>query len=75
MREFQGTATAHIEAAPDVIFDVITDINRLPEWNRAIEAVIEEPAIARRGRRTGRGHAPAAAAALEQPLAGRGARS
>lgn len=44
MREFQGSATAHIEAAPDVIFDVITDINRLPEWNRAIEAVIEEPA-------------------------------
>jgi uncharacterized protein YndB with AHSA1/START domain len=44
MREFQGTATAHIDAAPGMIFDMITDINRLPEWNRAIEAVIEEPA-------------------------------
>jgi uncharacterized protein YndB with AHSA1/START domain len=44
MRDFEGTATARIEAAPEAIFDLITDIGRLPEWNAAIEAVIELPA-------------------------------
>jgi uncharacterized protein YndB with AHSA1/START domain len=44
MRDFEGTATARIEAAPEAVFNLITDIERLPEWNAAIEAVIEQPA-------------------------------
>src|SRR6266481_4906324 len=43
MREFHGTATAFIDATPEAVFDFITDINRLPEWNAAIERVVEAP--------------------------------
>ena len=44
MREFHGTATAFVDATPESVFDFITDISRLPEWNRAIERVVEAPA-------------------------------
>jgi len=45
MGEFHGTATAHVEATPDAIFDLITDIDRLPDWNAAIESVAERPPV------------------------------
>jgi len=32
-----------IAASPDVVLDVVTDISKLPEWNRAITEVIETP--------------------------------
>src|SRR5207245_2945288 len=43
MQGFQGTATARVEAAPEAIFALITNIDRLPEWNDAIESVAERP--------------------------------
>jgi len=43
MREFHGRASARIDAAPAAVFDLITDVDRLPEWNDAIEAVVDKP--------------------------------
>ena len=43
MDEFHGRASVRIDAAPQAVFDVITDVGRLPEWNGAIEAVVERP--------------------------------
>src|SRR6185437_6456370 len=44
MDEFQGKASARVNAAPQSVFDFITDLTRLPEWNAAIEAVTDKPA-------------------------------
>ncbi|HTL83760.1 MAG TPA: SRPBCC family protein [Acidimicrobiia bacterium] len=44
MQEFHGTATNIVAAAPDEVFRLVTDIDRLPEWNRAIECVTERAA-------------------------------
>lgn len=41
MQEIHGTAMGDVNAAPDATFRLITDIGRLPEWNRAIERVVE----------------------------------
>ena len=41
MQEIHGTAAGSVDAAPDAVFRLITDIGRLPEWNRAIECVVE----------------------------------
>ncbi len=41
MHEIHGTATGSVNAAPDPTFGLITDIDRLPEWNRGIERVVE----------------------------------
>lgn len=43
MDEFHGRASARVDATPEAVFDLITDIARLPEWNAAIEAVVERP--------------------------------
>ncbi|HET7014492.1 MAG TPA: SRPBCC family protein [Streptosporangiaceae bacterium] len=43
MQEFHGRATARIDAAPTAVFDFITNVDRLPEWNDAIEAVVDKP--------------------------------
>jgi uncharacterized protein YndB with AHSA1/START domain len=43
MKEFHGQASALVDARPRVVFDLITDVGRLPEWNRAIEAIVECP--------------------------------
>jgi uncharacterized protein YndB with AHSA1/START domain len=43
MREFHGTATTQVPAPPDEVFAVITDVDRLSEWNRAIQSTIERP--------------------------------
>lgn len=37
------SASRILDAPPDDVFRVITDISRLPEWNAAITAVIEQP--------------------------------
>lgn len=42
MPEFHGSATTRISARPDEVFDLITAIDRLPEWNACIESVVEE---------------------------------
>jgi hypothetical protein len=41
MQEIHGTVKGRVNAAPDATFRLITDIDRLPEWNRAIEHVVE----------------------------------
>jgi len=43
MREIHGHAGAAIEGDARALFAAITDIDRLPEWNGAIEKVIERP--------------------------------
>src|SRR5436309_2029740 len=43
MPEFHGSATRRVDARPDDVFDLITDIDRLPEWNACIERVVERP--------------------------------
>ena len=44
MREIHDHADAVIEGDPRVLFEPITDIERLPEWNGAIEQVIDRQA-------------------------------
>ncbi len=44
MQEIHGTTTRTVDAPPEAIFALITDIDRLPEWNEAIENVVERPA-------------------------------
>ena len=41
MQEIHGTASGRVAAAPDAVFRLITDVDRLPDWNRAIERVVE----------------------------------
>jgi uncharacterized membrane protein len=38
-----GTVTAVIEAPAPEVFALVTDIDRLPEWNELIKAVVERP--------------------------------
>jgi uncharacterized protein YndB with AHSA1/START domain len=43
MREIHDRAEAVIEGDPRALFAAITDIDRLPEWNGAIEKVLDCP--------------------------------
>ena len=43
MDEIHGQASVRVDATPQAVFDLITDVDRLPEWNAAIEAVVERP--------------------------------
>ena len=40
MQEIHGTASGRVTAAPGAVFRLITDVDRLPDWNRAIERVV-----------------------------------
>ena len=42
--DFTLRATTHIDAPPVEVFDLITDIDRLPDWNLEIPAVVSTPA-------------------------------
>ena len=44
MDEIHGRAALQVDATPQAVFDLITDVDRLPEWNVAIERVLERPA-------------------------------
>jgi uncharacterized protein YndB with AHSA1/START domain len=44
MREIHDEAEVIIAGDPRMIFETITDLERLPEWNGAIEQVIDRPA-------------------------------
>jgi uncharacterized protein YndB with AHSA1/START domain len=44
VREIHDHAHAVIDADPTLLFETVTDVKRLPEWNHAIEQVIEQPA-------------------------------
>jgi uncharacterized protein YndB with AHSA1/START domain len=41
--EFHGSANVLIDATPDQVFAVLTDIERLPVWNAKVHHVIELP--------------------------------
>ena len=43
MNEFHGCATRTVPVPQDEVFALITDVDRLPEWNRAIESVVSPP--------------------------------
>ena len=43
MDEIHGRAALQVDATPQAVFDLITDVDRLPEWNVAIERVLERP--------------------------------
>ena len=49
MDEFHGQASVRVDATPRAVFDFITDVGRLPEWNNAIEAVLAQPAALAEG--------------------------
>ena len=38
-----GAATGTVPAPPAAVFDAITNIDRLPEWNKTIQRVVERP--------------------------------
>jgi len=44
VNEFHGSAGMAMAASAADVFEVISDLDRLPEWNRAIERVVERPA-------------------------------
>lgn len=41
MNEFHGRATTRIESTPQSVFNLVTDIDRLPHWNAALESVVD----------------------------------
>jgi uncharacterized protein YndB with AHSA1/START domain len=43
MREIHGSANDRVDADAEAVFRLITDVDRLPEWNDAIECVVERP--------------------------------
>ena len=43
MPEFNGSATTRVHARPDEVFNLITDVDRLPDWNACIESVVDQP--------------------------------
>jgi uncharacterized protein YndB with AHSA1/START domain len=45
MKEFHDKASTRVDAEPRAVFSLITDVDRLPEWNVAIEDVQERPAV------------------------------
>ena len=59
MDEIHGSASVRVAAPPQAVFDFITDVGRLPEWNVAIEAVLAQPtALAEGAEWTVRMHPP-----------------
>lgn len=51
MRTFLGTASVHATADPATVFAAITDVDALPQWNAAIERVVDRPALLETGAR------------------------
>jgi uncharacterized protein YndB with AHSA1/START domain len=49
MDEIHGNASVRVAAPPQAVFDFITDVARLPDWNTAIEAVLAQPAALAEG--------------------------
>ena len=43
MNEFHRRATTRTESTPQSVFNLVTDIDRLPDWNAAIESVMDAP--------------------------------
>ncbi|MGN6475141.1 MAG: SRPBCC family protein [Mycobacteriales bacterium] len=45
MNEIHGTASTEVAADPASVFALLTDVDRLPTWNQAIEAVVSRPGV------------------------------
>lgn len=45
MKEFHGQASMTIEAATQQVFELVTDLDRLPEWNTAIAELTDRPEV------------------------------
>lgn len=43
--ERHATVTAVVAAPPADVYELLTDVERLPEWNHCIEAVVEMPTV------------------------------
>jgi uncharacterized protein YndB with AHSA1/START domain len=43
LREFHGQASATIDASPADVFAAITRVDRVPDWNKRIAAVVRTP--------------------------------
>jgi len=43
LTEFTGSSEAIIEAEPTAVFAALTDVDRLPEWNKRIANILEPP--------------------------------
>jgi hypothetical protein len=43
IKRFRGRAAIVVDADPDLVYSVITNIPRLPRWNRRITEVVETP--------------------------------
>ena len=49
MKEFHGRASKRVDVMPQAVFDLITNVTGYPDWNAAIEAVIERPSTLAQG--------------------------
>jgi uncharacterized protein YndB with AHSA1/START domain len=38
-----GTAVGHVSSSPSEVFGLLTDVERLPQWNSIITGVVERP--------------------------------
>lgn len=45
----RGSASGTVPALPEAVFEVVTDIGRLPQWNKVIQRVVEQPDTLREG--------------------------
>jgi len=43
--ERHATVTVPVDAPPADVYDLLSDIRRLTEWNDCIEALVEEPSV------------------------------
>jgi uncharacterized protein YndB with AHSA1/START domain len=41
--EFHGTETVHLDVPAAEVFDLLVDVDRLPDWNEHVHHVIEQP--------------------------------
>jgi uncharacterized protein YndB with AHSA1/START domain len=49
MTKLAGSVTEIVQTSPEAIFTLVTDIDRLPDWNQIIQRVVERPAIFKEG--------------------------
>jgi uncharacterized protein YndB with AHSA1/START domain len=47
--ERHDSVTVTVAASPADVFDLITDLDRLPEWNHCVEKVLDKPVALERG--------------------------
>lgn len=43
LNEFEGRASATVDAEPRDVFDALTDVDRLPQWNKRIAKILQPP--------------------------------